>query len=52
MAADGRRGDEDDRGPGATFQAFVAMESLLEKLKLLNYEEEVLAKHNMKYLSR
>ncbi|XP_018530473.1 intraflagellar transport protein 57 homolog [Lates calcarifer] len=52
MADDGRRGDEDDRGPGAAHQVFVVMECLLEKLKVLNYEEEVLAKHNMKNLSR
>ncbi|CAN9503046.1 unnamed protein product [Ophioblennius macclurei] len=52
MADEGRRGEEDDRGPGAAYQVFVVMESLLEKLMLLNYEEEVLAKHNMKNLSR
>ncbi|KAM9349710.1 intraflagellar transport protein 57 homolog [Symphorus nematophorus] len=52
MADDGRRGDEDERGPGAAHQVFVVMESLLDKLKVLNYEEEVLAKHNMKNLSR
>ncbi|KAG7232915.1 hypothetical protein INR49_007943 [Caranx melampygus] len=52
MADDGRRGDEEDRGPGAAHQVFVVMECLLEKLKVLNYEEEVLAKHNMKNLSR
>ncbi|KAM3605280.1 uncharacterized protein V6R79_023389 [Siganus canaliculatus] len=52
MADDGRRGDEDERGPGAAHQMFVVMESLMEKLMLLNYEEEVLAKHNMKNLSR
>ncbi|XP_028987195.1 intraflagellar transport protein 57 homolog [Betta splendens] len=52
MADDGRRGDEDDRGPGAAHQVFVVMECLLEKLKVLNYEEEVLARHNMKNLSR
>lgn len=52
MADDGRRGDEEDRGPGAAHQVFVVMECLLEKLKVLNYEEEVLAKHNMKHLSR
>ncbi|XP_030016601.1 intraflagellar transport protein 57 homolog [Sphaeramia orbicularis] len=51
MADDGRRGDEEDRGPGAAHQVFVVMECLLEKLKVLNYEE-VLAKHNMKNLSR
>lgn len=52
MAEDGRRGQEEDRGPGAAHHAFVVMESLLEKLKVLNYEEEVLSKHNMKNLSR
>ncbi|XP_045906829.1 intraflagellar transport protein 57 homolog [Micropterus dolomieu] len=52
MADEGRRGDEDERGPGAAHQVFVVMECLLEKLKVLNYEEEVLAKHNMKHLSR
>lgn len=52
MADDGRRGDDDDRGPGAAHQVFVVMECLLEKLKVLNYEEEVLARHNMKNLSR
>lgn len=51
MADDGRRGEEDDRGPGAVYHQFVVMENLLEKLKLLNYEE-VMDKHNMKYLSR
>ncbi|XP_034053960.1 intraflagellar transport protein 57 homolog isoform X2 [Gymnodraco acuticeps] len=51
MADEGRRGEEDG-GPGAVHQVFVVMESLLEKLKVLNYEEEILAKHNMKNLSR
>ncbi|KAM8850451.1 intraflagellar transport protein 57 homolog isoform 1-T1 [Spinachia spinachia] len=52
MADDGRRGDEDDRGPGAAHRGFVVMTFLLEKLKVLNYEEDVLTKHNMKSLSR
>ncbi|XP_075878336.1 intraflagellar transport protein 57 homolog isoform X1 [Nelusetta ayraudi] len=52
MGDEGRRGDEEDRGPGAAHQVFGLMEGLLEKLKVLNYEEEVLAKHNMKNLSR
>ncbi|XP_034039408.1 intraflagellar transport protein 57 homolog [Thalassophryne amazonica] len=43
--------DEESRGPGAAFQVFVLMESLLEKLKILGYEK-VLDKHNMKNLSR
>lgn len=51
MADDGRRGEE-DAGPGAAHHVFVVMEVLLEKLKVLNYEEEVLMKHNMKNLSR
>ncbi|XP_055723577.1 intraflagellar transport protein 57 homolog isoform X2 [Salvelinus fontinalis] len=51
MVDDNRRGD-DERGPGAAYQMFVVMEDLLDKLKLLDYEEEVLAKHNMKALSR
>uniref|UniRef100_W5LCJ8 Intraflagellar transport protein 57 homolog n=1 Tax=Astyanax mexicanus TaxID=7994 RepID=W5LCJ8_ASTMX len=51
MAEDGRRVEEDERGPGAQFQMFVVMEDLLDKLKLLDYEEHVLVKHNMKTLS-
>uniref|UniRef100_A0A3P9AAA4 Intraflagellar transport protein 57 homolog n=1 Tax=Esox lucius TaxID=8010 RepID=A0A3P9AAA4_ESOLU len=52
MADDNRRGEDDERGPGAAYQMFVVMEDLLDKLKLLDYEEEVLSKHNMKPLSR
>ncbi|KAJ8272941.1 hypothetical protein GJAV_G00095280 [Gymnothorax javanicus] len=52
MTDDPRRGEDDERGPGAAYQMFVVMEDLLDKLKLLGYEEEVLAKHNMKALSR
>ncbi|XP_075446187.1 intraflagellar transport protein 57 homolog isoform X2 [Ascaphus truei] len=52
MTEDSRRGDEEDRGPGAAFHMFVLMEDLIDKLKLLNYEEEVLRKHNMKAISR
>ncbi|KAM4604931.1 intraflagellar transport protein 57 homolog [Polymixia lowei] len=52
MAEDNRRGEEDERGPGGTHQMFMVMEDLLEKLKVLDYEEEVLVKHNMKALSR
>ncbi|XP_072271304.1 intraflagellar transport protein 57 homolog isoform X2 [Pyxicephalus adspersus] len=50
--AEDRRLEEDDRGPGAAFQVFILMEDLLEKLKLLNYEEEVLKNHNMRSISR
>ncbi|CAH2223003.1 intraflagellar transport 57 homolog [Pelobates cultripes] len=52
MAEDSRRVEEDDIGPGAVFQTFVLMEDLFDKLKLLNYEEEVLMKHNIKPVSR
>uniref|UniRef100_A0A8C3TRQ8 Intraflagellar transport protein 57 homolog n=1 Tax=Catharus ustulatus TaxID=91951 RepID=A0A8C3TRQ8_CATUS len=57
--AAGRRGDRDraeegpaERGPGAAFLMFVLMEDLLDKLKLLSYEEEALRRHNMRPLSR
>ncbi|KAM9844947.1 intraflagellar transport protein 57 homolog isoform 2-T2 [Aulostomus maculatus] len=51
MVNDGRRGEEDDCGPGAAHQGFIIMEALLEKLRVLDYEE-VLAQHNAKYLTR
>lgn len=42
-----------ERGPGAAYHMFVQMEDLLEKLKLLNYEEEAaLRSHNMRPPSR
>ncbi|XP_042722747.1 intraflagellar transport protein 57 homolog [Lagopus leucura] len=41
-----------ERGPGAAYAAFVLMEELLDKLKLLSYEEEALRRHNMRPLSR
>nr|XP_023414845.1 intraflagellar transport protein 57 homolog isoform X3 [Loxodonta africana] len=37
-----------ERGPGAAYHMFVVMEDLLEKLKLLRYEEEVLRKDSLK----
>ncbi|NXX49261.1 IFT57 protein, partial [Tricholaema leucomelas] len=40
-----------ERGPGAAYHMFVLMEDLLDKLKLLNYEEEALRRHNMRPLS-
>uniref|UniRef100_A0A4W4FM56 Intraflagellar transport protein 57 homolog n=1 Tax=Electrophorus electricus TaxID=8005 RepID=A0A4W4FM56_ELEEL len=52
MADDSKRVEDDERGPGAQHQMFVIMEDLLDKLKLLDYEEQVLVKHNMKPLSR
>lgn len=47
MAGEGRRAEGEDRGPGADYGAFAGMEGLLEKLKLLDYEEKVLAQHNI-----
>lgn len=52
MAEESRREDEDERSPGLQHQTFVIMEDLLDKLKLLDYEEQVLVKHNMKPLTR
>ncbi|XP_028328845.1 intraflagellar transport protein 57 homolog [Gouania willdenowi] len=52
MADEVGRGEGESRGPGADHRVFMVMECLLEKLKVLNYEEELLVKHNMKNLSR
>ncbi|KAM9790454.1 intraflagellar transport protein 57 homolog [Syngnathus typhle] len=53
MAEDSRRGwEEDERVPGAPHQNFVIMEALAEKLKILNCDQDLLEKHNMKPLSR
>ncbi|NXF55834.1 IFT57 protein, partial [Oceanites oceanicus] len=41
-----------EQGPGAAYHVFVLMEDLLDKLKLLSYEEEALRRHNMRPLSR
>ncbi|NXH39196.1 IFT57 protein, partial [Dicaeum eximium] len=56
---EGRRGERErseeglaERGPGSAFHMFVLMEDLLDKLKLLSYEEEALRRHNMRPLSR
>ena len=52
MSEEPRRGEDEERGPGGVHHMFVMMEELLEKLKILDYEEEVLAAHNMKAMSR
>ncbi|NXG57926.1 IFT57 protein, partial [Hemiprocne comata] len=41
-----------ERGPGMAYHMFVLMEVLLDKLRLLRYEEEALQRHNMRPLSR
>ncbi|XP_061696452.1 intraflagellar transport protein 57 homolog [Syngnathoides biaculeatus] len=43
---------DDDRGPGASHHGFVLMEALLDKLKILNCDHELLEKHKVKPLSR
>lgn len=53
MADDVRRGGEDeDRGPGASYQVFEVMSDLLDKLKLMNFEENFMRPNNMKPLTR
>ncbi|XP_005490469.3 intraflagellar transport protein 57 homolog isoform X1 [Zonotrichia albicollis] len=54
MAEEGAPGEEPpaERGPGEAFHMFVLMEDLLDKLKLLSYEEEALRRQNMRPLSR
>ncbi|XP_077985611.1 intraflagellar transport protein 57 homolog [Glandiceps talaboti] len=54
--ADDRRGGEgaggSDGGPGQMYVPFIVMEELLDKLKLLNYEEDFLRGVGFKPLSR
>lgn len=54
MAAAAEEGDAGaERGPGAAYHMFVMMEEMLEKLKVLSYEEEsALRSHNMRPPSR
>ena len=41
-----------DPGPGQIFAPFLAMEDLLDKLKLLNYERELVMKMRMRPINR
>ena len=43
---------EEEGGPGNLFMPFVVMEDLLDKLKLLNYEQEFVADLKMRPLNR
>ena len=43
---------DDESGPGMMFMPFVVMEDLLDKLKLLNYEQEFVAELRMRPLNR
>jgi estrogen-related receptor beta like 1 len=44
--------DEADGGPGASYLMFVVMEELLDKLKLLRYDQEFIKDLKMKPLNR
>ena len=44
--------EEGESGPGATHAPFLAMEDLLDKLKLLDYEKEIVVKLRMRPLNR
>ena len=44
--------EEGDAGPGQIFAPFLAMEDLLDKLKLLNYEKELVLKMRMRPINR
>jgi estrogen-related receptor beta like 1 len=44
--------DEADGGPGAPYLTFVVMEELLDKLKLLSYDQEFIKDLKMKPLTR
>ncbi|XP_071480984.1 intraflagellar transport protein 57 homolog [Diadema antillarum] len=52
MGDDKGREEGTEIGPGQTYQYFIVMEDLLDKLKLLNYEEEFLKELGFKPLSR
>lgn len=44
--------EEADGGPGASYLTFVVMEELLDKLKLLGYDQEFIKALKMKPLNR
>ena len=44
--------EEGEVGPGALHAPFLTMEDLLDKLKLLDYEEEIVVKLRMRPLNR
>ncbi|XP_035223594.1 intraflagellar transport protein 57 homolog isoform X2 [Stegodyphus dumicola] len=48
----GSRVEAVDGGPGAAYMMFVFMESLLDKLKLLNYDKEFTQEFKLKNLSK
>ncbi|GBN19299.1 Intraflagellar transport protein 57, partial [Araneus ventricosus] len=46
------RGEVVDAGPGYAYMIYVLMESLLDKLKLLNYDTEFSQEFKMKNINR
>ena len=54
MSDDKKRGDDggEDGGPGLAYMPFVVNEELMDKLRLMNYETELIKPLNMKALSR
>ena len=53
MSEEKKRGeDTEDGGPGLVYMPFVVNEELLDKLRLLNYEQEFSKPLNMKSMSR
>ncbi len=52
MAEEEGRGGVEEGGPGGAFQVFVDMENLLDKLKLLNYEDSFCRQLSFKPFSR
>lgn len=54
MADERRRGEDGsaDGGPGGVYQVFVKMEDLLDKLKLLSYEESFCKQLGYRPISR
>lgn len=55
MSEEKRRGGGDetvDGGPGLVYMPFVIMEELTDKLRLLEYDRNLLRKMNVKPISR
>ena len=54
MSAEEKRRGEDveDGGPGLVYMPFVIMEDLLDKFRLLDYEQEFCRERNLKPISR
>ena len=44
--------EEVEQGPGHVYSSFIIMEDLLDKLKLLNYEKEIVMTLKMRPLNR